>query len=88
MRKIRFKNYKLENIFRNIICNIIIVILLFTMFLFSFKTENYEMLQASNSEYNGTIYAGDKNSNKIFSLYLISITSYYIQVTDVSLLSQ
>ena len=65
MRKFRFKSLKLENIFRNVVCNVVITILLLTMFLFSFNTENNQILQASNSEYNGTIYAGDKSSNKV-----------------------
>lgn len=65
MGKFEFKNYKLESIFRNIISNIVIIAILCSMFFYSFKTENYETLSVNNSEYNGTIYAGDKNSNKV-----------------------
>lgn len=65
MGKIRIKNYKFENFFRNVVCNIIIVVLIFSMAFFTLKKENEQTLLVSNSEYNGTIYAGDKNSNKV-----------------------
>lgn len=59
------ENQKKENFFRNVIGNIVIfslmiVVVCICVFVCVPKTST-----TSNSEYNGTIYAGDKNSNNV-----------------------
>lgn len=57
---------KKEKIFISVISNLILgclVTLIFVSCFFAKKTEGIS--QTANSEYNGTIYAGDKNSNNV-----------------------
>ncbi len=57
---------KKERTFRNIISNLIIASLVLIVGLFCFfNSRNKSATYASNSEYNGTIYAGDKTSKNV-----------------------
>lgn len=57
---------KKEKSFRNVISNIVIfsLVLVIGVSCFFVKSKS-EVSETANSEYNGTIYAGDKNSNKV-----------------------
>ena len=57
---------KKEKSFRNVISNIVIfsLVLVIGVSCFFVKTKS-DISQTANSEYNGTIYAGDKNSKKV-----------------------
>ena len=57
------KNF--EKIFTSVISNVILSVLVALVFISCFKTSDSGLVQTANSEYNGTIYAGDKNSNKV-----------------------
>lgn len=59
------KKFKKEFIFRNIISNVIICIVLMVVVIGCFAREVDKSSFASNSEYNGTIYAGDKSSKNV-----------------------
>ena len=59
------KKLKKEFVFRNIISNVVICIILLVVVIGCFVGSNRETSCASNSEYNGTIYAGDKQSKNI-----------------------
>ena len=64
--RVIIKDIKSESFFRNIISNAVIFILICSMLVYSVKrTNNIDTISTSNSEYRGTIYAGDKNSNKV-----------------------
>ena len=52
---------KFRNVFSNVLIFSMIAIVAFFCFIFNFEKKT---TIASNSEYNGTIYAGDKTSNK------------------------
>lgn len=65
MGKIRIKDIKLENVFRNIICNIVIFVMVFGMIFAGKRINDGSMISVSNSEYKGTLYAGDRSSKKI-----------------------
>ena len=54
-----------EFILRNVISNIVICIILMVVVIGCFVGSNNESSYASNSEYNGTIYAGDKTSKNV-----------------------
>lgn len=57
---------KKEKSFRNIISNIVIFSLILVVCISCIFLDNHNNIsQTANSEYNGTIYAGDKNSNKV-----------------------
>ena len=57
---------KKEKVFINVVCNLVIVCLIAVFSLVYFSEKNIKNVSASsNSEYNGTIYAGDKNSKNI-----------------------
>ena len=57
---------KKQKIFIHVICNFLICIVLVFTFIFVFSAnKDKNTVSAGNSEYNGTIYAGDKNSNKV-----------------------
>ena len=59
------KNKK-EKFFVNVVCNLLIVCMIAVFgCVFYFSNSKNELQTVSNSEYNGTIYAGDKNSNKV-----------------------
>lgn len=59
----KFKN---EKVFTGIICNAVIVALIFAVVLsFGLGCKQNNAIQTSNSEYNGTIYAGDKSSKNV-----------------------
>ena len=60
------KKSKFEKIFTGVMCDIIILVLLAFVIVpvYRLKNDNNAILTA-NSEYNGTIYAGDKNSNYV-----------------------
>ena len=55
---------KKEKIFISVVSNIVICCLITLIFLSCFLPKQ-NLNQTANSEYNGTIYAGDKNSNKV-----------------------
>lgn len=53
-----------EKKFINIVCSVVLFIVMISMFfILGYAGKNVNV--AANSEYNGTIYAGDKNSDKI-----------------------
>lgn len=57
---------KKEKLFKSVISNLVlgcVITLIFVSCLFLKPKTN--VIQTANSEYNGTIYAGDKNSNKV-----------------------
>lgn len=56
---------KKEKIFVNVISNIVLSLMLVIIFATCFLSTKITKLASSNSEYNGTIYAGDKSSNKV-----------------------
>lgn len=58
------KNNK-ERIFISVISNIVICFLIALIFIGCYIGNKNAVVQTANSEYNGTIYAGDKNSNKV-----------------------
>lgn len=58
------KNNK-ERIFISVISNIVICFLIALIFIGCYIGNKNAVMQTANSEYNGTIYAGDKNSNKV-----------------------
>lgn len=49
----------------SVISNVVIVVILSVCALSLFFVPNRKIIQTTNSEYNGTIYAGDKTSNNI-----------------------
>ncbi len=53
-----------EKFFVGVVCNFVIAALIFVVVL-SCGFAGKQTLATSNSEYNGTIYAGDKNSDKV-----------------------
>ena len=55
-----------EFLLRNVICNLVIAIIVFSIF-WAGISSNFDSgaVEVSNSEYNGTIYAGDKMTNKL-----------------------
>lgn len=57
---------KKEKIFRNIVCNLVVCCLVLTV-LFACIIAGKEKVEtvATNKEYNGTIYAGDKSTNTV-----------------------
>ncbi len=59
------KKLKRESCFVHIISNFVIFVLVGVMIFFSVSAGKGKAIQTSNSEYNGTIYAGDKSSNKV-----------------------
>ncbi len=57
---------KKERIFISVISNLVLGCLITLIFVSCFFTRNVdELSETANSEYNGTIYAGDKKSNKV-----------------------
>jgi len=57
---------KKERIFISVISNLVLGCLVALIFVSCFWTRTTDdIMQTANSEYNGTIYAGDKNSNKV-----------------------
>lgn len=59
-------NSKKEKFFANFVCNFVIAALVLAIVLScGFTNQNRIVATYSNSEYKGTIYAGDKNSNKV-----------------------
>ena len=56
---------KYEKFFRNYFSNVVIFLLIAVMVLGFYCSKSPYISAVSNSEYNGTIYAGDKNSNKV-----------------------
>lgn len=58
------KNNK-ERIFISVVSNIVICFLIALIFIGCYIGNKNAVVQTANSEYNGTIYAGDKNSNKV-----------------------
>lgn len=57
---------KKEKSFRNIFSNIVIVLLVVAVCFSCFRAKsNSDIKLTANSEYNGTIYAGDKNSKNV-----------------------
>lgn len=79
MSKIKIINYKLENFFRNIVANLVILVLLLTMVISSINLNRQDALSVSNSEYNGTIYAGDKSSNKVSLMINVYWGTEYVE---------
>lgn len=60
MEKVKREKYLVHGL-----CNLVICILLGVMLTFCITSGKSSTLAVSNSEYNGTIYAGDKSSNKV-----------------------
>lgn len=56
---------KKEKIFVSVISNLVIGCLVALIFVSCFTNKANNVKQTANSEYNGTIYAGDKNSDKV-----------------------
>ena len=59
------KKSKKEFIFRNVILNIAICVILLVVVIAGFVGNNKKVSSVSNSEYNGTIYAGDKSKKNV-----------------------
>ena len=64
MSKIK-KFLNIEFMFRHIISNAVIAIIVLAVVMASLFEKNRGVIQTSNSEYNGTIYAGDRSTNKV-----------------------
>ena len=79
MRKITIKNFKLESIFRNVIANLVIAVMISFMAFSSFSFYKNNVIQTSNSEYNGTIYGGDKKSNKLSLMINVYWGNEYVE---------
>lgn len=80
MGRIRIKNFKLENLFRNVICNFIIIIMIGIMIISGINIYKHDnIMLASNSEYNGTIYGGDKNSKKLSLMINVYWGNEYVE---------
>lgn len=58
------KNNK-ERIFISVISNLVLGFMIALIFIGCFAGEKNKVVQTANSEYNGTIYAGDKNSKYV-----------------------
>lgn len=57
---------KKEKLFISVVSNLVLGCLVALIFVSCFWTRTTDdIMQTANSEYNGTIYAGDKNSNKV-----------------------
>lgn len=65
MSKIKFNIIKVESFFRNFVCNFVIITLLSFFILCGLGNKKDNIITVSNSEYNGTIYAGDKTKNYV-----------------------
>lgn len=75
---------KKQRIFIHAICNCLLALCLVVVCVFSFFLKNKEDVAVSNSEYHGTIYAGDKNSNKVSLMINVYWgTEYVSQMLDV-----
>ena len=59
------KELKREKVFVNFVCNFAMVLVLGALMIGCFLTEKNHSITTSNSEYNGTIFAGDKNSKNV-----------------------
>lgn len=57
--------FNFEFIFRNVIANAVIVAVILVAFMCSGFSSGQRTVQVSNSEYKGTIFAGDKQSKKV-----------------------
>lgn len=72
-----------ENFFRNVVGNSVILLLVLSVFLLSFKSGK-NLKTVSNSEYNGTIYAGDKTSKNVSLMINVYWgTEYVVQMLDI-----
>lgn len=71
---------KKEKVFRHIISNIVVFSLIIMVVATCFVASlNQKTTLASNSEYHGTIYAGDKNSNKVSLMINVYWGNEYLQ---------
>lgn len=59
------ENSKKEKFFRNVICNIAILLIVSVLAISCLFSAANKTKATSNSEYNGTIYAGDKSSSNV-----------------------
>lgn len=59
------ESLKKEGFFVNVLCNILVLMIMAGCVIACFVYGRRQTVQASNSEYNGTIYAGDKSSKNI-----------------------
>lgn len=74
------ENSKKEKFFVHVVCNVSIVIVLLVCVLTGFMASRKLVSVASNSEYNGTIYAGDKNSDKISLMINVYWGTEYVEM--------
>lgn len=71
---------KKEKVFIHIVCNLLIVCMVIMFgFIYFFADKQKEVLAVSNSEYNGTIYAGDKNSNYVSLMINVYWGTEYVE---------
>lgn len=71
---------KKEKFFVHVVCNLLIVCLIVMFgFLCFFVGEEKEVMVVSNSEYNGTIYAGDKNSKYVSLMINVYWGTEYVE---------
>ncbi len=59
------KKLKAETVCRHVLANVAIAIFIAIVALMGVSLKNQALVSTANKEYNGTIYAGDKNSNNI-----------------------
>ena len=78
------KKFNFEFVFRNIISNVFIAIILVSTFMIALFENKDKTVMASNSEYNGTIYAGDKSSDKVSLMVNVYWgTEYVVQMLEI-----
>lgn len=75
---IKIDKKKSERFFRNIICNFAIILIVFSIFI-SATMSGSDEIQVSNSEYNGTIYAGDKSRNSVSLMINVYWGTEYVE---------
>lgn len=73
------KNAKNVKIFTHIVGNLVMFVVLFVCFVFGFVVTKNQVAEASNSEYKGTIYAGDKTSKNVSLMINVYWGTEYIE---------
>ncbi len=74
------KKIKKENFIIHGLCNVVIFALVAVMLVFCLTAGKSKTLATSNSEYNGTIYAGDKSSNKVSLMINVYWGTEYLKI--------
>jgi peptidoglycan/xylan/chitin deacetylase (PgdA/CDA1 family) len=70
---------KKEKIFVNIVSNVLLSIMLVFVFVVGMFSSSKTIVTGANSEYNGTIYAGDKSSNKVSLMINVYWGTEYVE---------